>query len=122
SWLSSIYRSHASNQGKGMALARKDVNLELEDRLIIEATIRGDRNAGRLLYERYQEQIWRVVRRLVPDNDEAMELCQETWLKAFSSLDKFRNDSRFSTWVLRIAINRVNSRSRWKKVRNHISV
>ncbi|MCA9411980.1 MAG: sigma-70 family RNA polymerase sigma factor [Candidatus Omnitrophica bacterium] len=105
-----------------MALARKDVNLELEDRLIIEATIRGDRNAGRLLYERYQEQIWRVVRRLVPDNDEAMELCQETWLKAFSSLDKFRNDSRFSTWVLRIAINRVNSRSRWKKVRNHISV
>ncbi len=105
-----------------MALPRKDTALELEDRLIIEAAIRGDRRAAHALYERHREQVWRVVSRLVIDPEITKEICQETWLKGFSSLARFRAESRFSTWILRIAINLTNSRMRWAKVRKHVSV
>jgi RNA polymerase sigma-70 factor (ECF subfamily) len=105
-----------------MGLPRKDGDPVLEDRLIILATIRGDRKAALALYDRYREQVWRVVARMVSDPEITMEICQETWLRAFSSLDRFRSDSRFSTWILWIATNLVNSRGRWSRIRKHISL
>jgi RNA polymerase sigma-70 factor (ECF subfamily) len=105
-----------------MPLPRKDVSAPLEDRFLIHAAARGDRRAAHALYERYREQVWRVVARLVSEEEERLEVCQETWLKAFSSLGKFREDSKFSTWILRIAMNVAGSRARWFKVRKHISL
>lgn len=105
-----------------MPLPRKDVPAPLEDRFLIQAAARGDRRAAHALYERYREQVWRVVARVVTEEEERLEICQETWLKAFSSIGKFREDSRFSTWILRIAMNAANSRLRWWKVRKHVSL
>ncbi len=84
---------------------RKVEPLQEDEGVLIEAAQMGERRAARVLYTRYQEQVWRVVYRLVLDREEALDLCQETWMKVFASLGRFRGESRFGTWVIRIAAN-----------------
>lgn len=86
--------------------------LEEDEELLIEAVRQGERRAARALYARHQEQVWRVVYRMVLDHEEALDICQDVWMKAFSSLVKFRGESHFGTWVIRIAVNTVHSRTR----------
>ncbi len=98
--------------------------LEEDEGLLIEAARAGERRAARVLYSRHQEQVWRVVYRLVLDREEALDVCQETWMKAFAGLSRFRGESRFGTWVIRIAVNCVHSRMRtaaWRLQQAHDS-
>lgn len=90
----------------------KVVPLEEDEGLLIEAARAGQRRAAQALYTRYQEQVWRVVYRLVLDREEALDICQEAWMKVFSSLSRYRAESRFSTWIIRIALNSAYSRMR----------
>ena len=67
----------------------------------------GDSGAYRLLVERYQTRIHRLVGRVLgPDHGDVDDVVQEVFVKAFFSLGKFREDAMFSTWITRIAINR----------------
>ena len=67
----------------------------------------GDSGAYRLLVERYQARIHRLVGRVLgPDHGDVDDVVQEVFVKAFFSLGKFREDAMFSTWITRIAINR----------------
>ena len=76
-----------------------------EERRLLEAARRGDtRSFGRLV-ESHQDRIYGLVFRLVRDPGLAEELTQDTFIKAFRSLGGFRGESRFSTWVYRIAVN-----------------
>jgi RNA polymerase sigma-70 factor, ECF subfamily len=84
-------------------------NPELDENLLVEAVRRGSRNAARLLYDRHEARVWRVVYRLVLDREETRDICQETWLKAFASISRFEGRSGFGTWVLRIALNSTRS-------------
>jgi RNA polymerase sigma-70 factor, ECF subfamily len=105
--------------------SRKVEPLEEDEGLLIEAARAGERRAAQVLYSRYQEQVWRVVYRLVLDHEEALDICQETWMKAFGSLSRFRTESRFGTWITRIAVNSAYSRMRtasWRGRRNQATV
>lgn len=53
----------------------------------------------------YQERIYWHIRKMVLDHDDANDLLQNTFMKAWSALDKFRGDSQLSTWLYRIATN-----------------
>jgi len=75
-----------------------------EQRLIAEAA-RGDPVAVRTLYERYAPRVYAVVRRMAGDDDLAQDWAQEAWIGAFRALPGFRGESRFSTWIHRIAVN-----------------
>ena len=57
------------------------------------------------IVERYSEQIYRHIRRMVFSHDDANDLVQETFIKAWVNIDKFRGDSKIITWLYRIAIN-----------------
>jgi RNA polymerase sigma-70 factor (ECF subfamily) len=57
------------------------------------------------IVERYSEQIYRHIRRMVFSHEDADDLVQETFIKAWTNIDKFRGDSQISTWLYRIAIN-----------------
>ncbi len=59
---------------------------------------------SKLVYE-YQEPIYWQIRRLVTDHDDANDIVQNTFLKAWSAIDSFRGESKISTWLFRIAIN-----------------
>ena len=57
------------------------------------------------LYERYSPRVYAVVRRIAADDDLAHDYAQEAWIRAIRALPSFRGDSRFSTWLHRIAVN-----------------
>jgi RNA polymerase sigma-70 factor (ECF subfamily) len=67
---------------------------------------------GRLVQERTAD-IYALLYRLTEDPEEARDLTQETFLKAFQSIDGFRGDADLKTWIYRIAINLARNRWRW---------
>lgn len=75
-----------------------------EHRLITLAAD-GDATAIRTLYDRYAPRVYAVVRRIAGDDDLAQDYAQEAWIRAIRALPSFRGDSRFSTWLHRIAVN-----------------
>ncbi|MEQ8663967.1 MAG: RNA polymerase sigma factor RpoE [Gammaproteobacteria bacterium] len=65
----------------------------------------GDRGAFDLLVLKYQHRIVKLVSRYVREPSDALDVTQETFLKAYRALPRFRGDSAFYTWIYRIAIN-----------------
>jgi len=77
---------------------------------------RGDEQAFRALYRRHSPRVFQFVLRMVGgDVSEAEDVMQETWLRAARSLDGFRWESAFSSWLSGIALNRVRELARKKK-------
>jgi RNA polymerase sigma-70 factor, ECF subfamily len=77
----------------------------MTEHLLIERAAEGDPLAVRTLYERYAPRVYAVVRRIAGDDDVAQDWAQEAWIRAFRALPSFRRESRFSTWIHRIAVN-----------------
>ncbi len=97
------------------------LTLEDTERDVVRRVRDGDSDAYRLLVERYQARIHRLVGRVLgPDHGEVDDVVQEVFVKAFFSLGKFREDAMFSTWITRIAINR--ARDEIKKQSGRVSL
>jgi RNA polymerase sigma-70 factor (ECF subfamily) len=75
------------------------------EREAIAACQRGDREAFDLLVERYQRDIYRLCFRYLGNHEDANDVAQEAFLKAWRGIGRFRGDSAFSTWLYRIAVN-----------------
>jgi RNA polymerase sigma-70 factor (ECF subfamily) len=71
---------------------------------LVEACRRGERTAMHTFYERYRRRVFALIARICGSQD-AEELSQEVFLRAFRGLDKFRGDSQLSTWMYRLAVN-----------------
>ncbi len=76
-----------------------------DDEIIRECLV-GRREAYRVLVERYQDRIYNLVYHYVGNHHSAEDISQEAFFKAYMSLDKFRYESRYSTWLYRIAVNK----------------
>jgi RNA polymerase sigma-70 factor (ECF subfamily) len=76
-----------------------------EDDGLIRATQEGDREAFAALVERYWERLYRWLYHLTRNQHAAEDLTQETFLKAFSALQRFRAGTNFAAWLFRIAHN-----------------
>jgi len=72
---------------------------------LIRKAKRGDRQAFGILVERYQRRVVGVALAVVHNPDDALELAQETFVRAFENLNGFESRSSFSTWLYRIAAN-----------------
>ena len=70
-----------------------------------EAVLAGDERAFEELVREESSRLYFVILRIVKDTDEAESLVQETFLQAYKSLDRFRGDSKLSTWLIGIGIN-----------------
>ena len=77
----------------------------------------GDGAAMRELYHHYSPRVFAVVRRLAGDDALAEDWAQEAWVRAFRALPRFRGESRFSTWLHRIAVNSALHGRRWRERR-----
>jgi len=75
------------------------------DNRIVERYLAGDMTAFDELMIRYERQIYRVCYRFVNNKDDAMDLAQEVFIKAFEHLSSFRRESSMKTWLYRIAMN-----------------
>jgi RNA polymerase sigma-70 factor (ECF subfamily) len=75
------------------------------DRALVERVQRGEKEAFDLLVLKYQHKLVKLVSRYLRDSSEVLDVTQDTFLKAYRALPKFRGDSAFYTWLYRIAIN-----------------
>ncbi|HLQ78531.1 MAG TPA: sigma-70 family RNA polymerase sigma factor [Terriglobia bacterium] len=75
------------------------------DNSLVERYLAGDMTAFDELMIRYERQIYRVCYRFVNNRDDAMDLAQEVFIKAFEHLANFRRESSLKTWLYRIAMN-----------------
>jgi RNA polymerase sigma-70 factor (ECF subfamily) len=75
------------------------------DRVLVERVQRGDKAAFDLLVVKYQHKLIKLISRYVRDHSEVLDVAQESFLKAYRAMPKFRGDSAFYTWLYRIAIN-----------------
>jgi RNA polymerase sigma-70 factor, ECF subfamily len=78
---------------------------------LVERSKAGDRLAFEELVRRHADRLYAVVLRFVADADEAEEVTQETFLRAWRSIEKFELRSRFFTWLYRIGINEAKRRA-----------
>ncbi|HLU48694.1 MAG TPA: sigma-70 family RNA polymerase sigma factor, partial [Planctomycetota bacterium] len=77
-----------------------------EDLSHVEAFLAGDENAFRALFDKYREKVYRIAFRFVRNKDDALEVTQEVFLRVYLSLKSFQTNSKFFTWLYRIAVNR----------------
>lgn len=75
------------------------------ERETVAACQRGDREAFDRLVQRYQREVYRLCYRYLGQHEDANDLAQEVFLRAWRSIGRFRGDSAFSTWLYRIAVN-----------------
>ena len=86
------------------AATLRDESVPLDERALIARTLDGDRVAGRQLYEAHAPRVHRLVYRLCGDPELAQDFTQDTFVRAFDQLSRFRGDSAFGTWIHRIAV------------------
>lgn len=89
---------------------------------LMQMVLRGDRGALGELLHAYHKRVYHVCLRMVSHAEDAAELTQEVMLKAVQHVDSFQGQSKFSTWLLRIAMNCSVSHLRRGKTRSSLSL
>lgn len=90
--------------------------MSTDDQRLIAACRQGDTAAFGELVRRHQDRLYNVVYRLVGNAEDAQDVVQEAFLSAYQSLDGFKGDARFFTWLYRIAFNTAVSHKRRQRV------
>lgn len=87
-------------------------NSQETERALIARALKGDSGAYDTLVTRFRDRLYALVYHMVLNAQEAEDLAQETFVKAYRSLGKFRQESNFYTWLYRIAVNLVYTQSK----------
>ena len=86
-----------------------------DDSFYIGKVIGGDHSAYAALVDKHKDMVFTIAVKILRNREEAEEVAQDVFLKAFNALSSFKGDARFSTWLYRIAYNTAISQSRRKK-------
>lgn len=87
-----------------------------EDKYYIERVLNGDVNAFSYLVEKHKSLVYTIALRMLKNTEDAEELAQDTFVKAYNSLKEFKFESKFSTWLYRITYNGAISKLRKKQL------
>src|SRR5439155_18094955 len=93
-----------------------------DDETLVSRVQRGDSTAFDVLIERYKERLYATVYHMTSNHEDANDLVQETFIKAYKSIGSFKRESSFYTWVYRIAVNRTINHLKRRKNRYHFSL
>ena len=95
---------------------------ERSDAELIREFKEGNEGGFNELVRRYQERVYWVVRRFLPDHNDADDVVQEVFIRMYESLGGFREESSLFTWLYRIAVNLSLNNIRMKKLRRFLSI
>src|SRR5674476_788250 len=98
-----------------MNMIRRIPKPSMKDELIIKSILNGNKNDYELLMRRYNERLYRMGISIIKNEEETEDAMQETYIKAYQQLDKFKGQSQFSTWLSRIMINESLAKIKKKK-------
>jgi RNA polymerase sigma-70 factor (ECF subfamily) len=93
-----------------------------DDLALVHASKSGDVAAFEELVKRYERKLLRIALHLTHNQEDAEDVVQEAFLKAFQHLSQFREDSKFSTWLIRIALNQSLMKLRKQRSTREISI
>ncbi|HYE31897.1 MAG TPA: sigma-70 family RNA polymerase sigma factor [Methylomirabilota bacterium] len=95
---------------------------ELAERELVARAQNGDLAAYDEMVRRFQERIYATVYHMTSNHEDANDLTQDTFIKAYRALKSFKGDSSFFTWVYRIAVNKTINFLKQRKNRVHMSL
>jgi RNA polymerase sigma factor (sigma-70 family) len=102
--------------------AAKPANAAVEESDLVRRARNGDTTAYDDLVRRYQERIYATVYHMTSNHEDASDLAQESFIKAFQALHSFKGGSSFYTWIYRIAVNKTINFLKQRKNRAQMSL
>lgn len=98
-------------------MTQSSVHPEADESVLIDRARSGNREAMQSLLTSVEQRVYSVCHRMLRNPDDAIEVAQDTMVKAIQNLDRFEGSAKFSTWITRIAMNQAVSRMRRLRVR-----
>ncbi len=86
------------------------------DQIYIDKVLQGDTNAFAYLIDKYKNMVYTISIKIVKDHEDAEEIAQDSFLKAYQKLDTFKGESKFSTWLYTIVYRNSISKIRKKNI------
>ena len=112
--------------GKALAVSRELATVVVADQPdeseLVRRAREGDMSAYDDLMRRYQERIYATIYHMTSNHDDANDLAQEAFIKAYHALKSFKGGSSFYTWIYRIAVNKTINFLKQRKNRTHMSL
>jgi len=99
-----------------------EMPLLTDEKELVRRAQKGDLEAYDQLVQRYQERIYATVYHMTSNHEDANDLAQESFIKAFQALNSFKGGSTFYTWIYRIAVNKTLNFLKQRKNRFHMSL
>jgi RNA polymerase sigma-70 factor (ECF subfamily) len=96
---------HGQAPDHALAEAHARDTLSVDDHALVEACLGGDKSAFDALVERHRRQIYQVCYRFVGNHEDASDLAQDVFIRAYRALGTFKRQSAFGTWLYRVAVN-----------------
>jgi RNA polymerase sigma-70 factor (ECF subfamily) len=97
-------------------------NEQHPDVALVERVRAGDVSAYDTLVRKYERQIFRIALRITQNREDAEDVTQDTFVKGFEKLDQFQGNSKFYTWLVRIAVNESLMRLRKRRTGKMVSI
>ena len=93
----------------------------MQESNLVDQVKKGNTNAFRFIVANHQKLVAHIVGRIVVDQDEIQDVCQEVFIKVYQQINEFRGESRFSTWIASIAYHQCLNHLRKKRRLNEIT-
>jgi RNA polymerase sigma-70 factor (ECF subfamily) len=93
-----------------------------DDASLVARCQQGDRSAFDALVLRHQQEVFAVALRMLGDRDEAQDVAQDAFVRAYQGLGAFRQEAKLSTWLVSITMNLCRNRRRWWARRKRVIV
>jgi RNA polymerase sigma-70 factor (ECF subfamily) len=95
---------------------------DLEESALVTQAREGDTASFAELVRRYEGKIFRLAQHITQNREDAEDVLQETFMKAYEHLEQFKGDSKFYTWIVRIAVNQALMKLRRRKTDKSVSI
>jgi RNA polymerase sigma-70 factor (ECF subfamily) len=112
---------HSNRLGIGIVLVRPSVTPTttapntFDESVLVAQARAGDSKAFTELVSRYERKIYRLAKNITQNNEDAEDVLQDAFMKAYEHLDSFQGNSKFYTWIVRIAVNEALMKLRKRK-------
>jgi RNA polymerase sigma-70 factor, ECF subfamily len=93
-----------------------------EEQALVDRARAGDASAFTELVDKYERKIFRLAKHITQNDEDAEDVLQESFMKAYSNLDSFQGQSKFYTWLVRIAVNEALMKLRKRKSDRTVSL